>query len=61
MEIKELRQKSAEELRRMAEELRTEIQSLRFKAHLRSLRQVRSLRVARKTLARVIATLATIK
>lgn len=61
MDIKELRQKNAEELRRMAQELRTEIQGLRFKAHLRSLRQVRSLRVARKTLARVIATLATLK
>ncbi|MCC7357649.1 50S ribosomal protein L29 [Candidatus Uhrbacteria bacterium] len=61
MDIKELRQKNVEELRRMAQELRTEIQDLRFKAHLRSLRHVRSLRVARKTLARVIATLANLK
>lgn len=60
MDIKELRQKNAEELRRLAEELRTEIQSLRFKAHLRSLRQVRTLRAARKNLARVMATLATL-
>lgn len=61
MDIKELRQKSAEELRRMAEELRTEIHGLRFKAHLRSLRQVRTLRHARKDLARVMATLANLK
>ena len=59
MDANELRQKTAEELRRMAEAARAELRDLRFKASLRSLRTVRTLRAKRKELARIMTALAT--
>ncbi|GEM_PF-3137825 len=58
MDIKELRQKNAQELNTIADELRIEVRDLRTKAQMRSLRAVRTLRVARKNLARVMFALA---
>lgn len=54
MDIKELRTQSPEALDRQAGELRAKIRDLRFNAGTRQLADVRDLRDARKTLARVL-------
>ncbi len=54
MDAKELKQKTAEELKHLADAHRGEIRDLRFKANLRSLRTVRQLRDKRRELARIL-------
>lgn len=54
MDAKELRQRSADELRRSEHELRAEAQSLAFKAATRALKTTGTPRANRKQLARVL-------
>ncbi len=57
MDAKELTQKNAEELRRLAAELQTEIRDLRFKIATRQALKVRTIRHKKRDLARVQAAL----
>lgn len=57
MNTNEIRQKSPEELRRMATELRGNIRDMRFKIATRQHNKVRSLREAKKDLARILSVL----
>jgi ribosomal protein L29 len=51
---KQLQEMSAQQLERIARELRSDIQQLSFQARLGELKQVRQVRLARRTLARVL-------
>lgn len=57
MKTNELRQKSNEELTRLAVELRGNIRDMRFKIATRQHNKVRSLREAKKDLAKVLSVL----
>lgn len=57
MKPNELRQKSPEELRRMATELRGDIREMRFKIATRQHNKVRTLREAKKDLAKILTVL----
>ena len=57
MKTNELRQKSQEELTRMTTELRGDIRDMRFKIATRQHKKVRSLREAKKDLARILTVL----
>lgn len=58
MKANELRQKSDIELRRMADELRADLRDLRFKIATRQHAKVRTVREAKKRLARIETVLA---
>lgn len=60
MDIKELRVKTNEELERLLAETRRELVGLRFQAGSGQLKQVKKIRAARRTVAR-LATLLTEK
>lgn len=53
MDIAELKQKTAEELQRLADGLRAELRDLRFKVATRQWSKVRTMRAKRIDLARV--------
>ncbi|MDO8618126.1 MAG: 50S ribosomal protein L29 [Candidatus Uhrbacteria bacterium] len=53
MDIKELKMKSVDELRRLAKELRSELRDMRFKVATRQLNKVRNVRKGKKDLARI--------
>lgn len=57
MNPKELQQKTAAELRKLAQDFRAEIRDLRFKVATRQNAKVRNLRHAKKDLARVLTAL----
>lgn len=54
MTIKELRQLSENELQRILAEAREKLRELRFRAARRELKNVREVREARKTIARIL-------
>lgn len=58
MDMKELRLKSPEDLRRHAMELRASIRDMRFKLATRQLTKMKGLHEAKKELARIETTLA---
>jgi large subunit ribosomal protein L29 len=58
MLAKELRLKNAEELRRLADELRADLHTAEFKVATNQLSKVRNLRTIRRDLARVLTVLA---
>lgn len=60
MDAKDIRTKSADELRRMEGELAGQIRDTRFKVATRQVKNLRSLRQAKKDLARVKSTLQTL-
>jgi ribosomal protein L29 len=53
MTIKELREKSAEDLTRVLSELTQKMKELNFKNSNKQLKNVRELRLAKKTIARI--------
>ncbi len=53
MDIKELKLKSVDELKRLAKELRSELRDMRFKVATRQLTKVRNVRKGKKDLARI--------
>ena len=57
MKIKELRQKSELELKRLLAESREKLRDMRFKAAQRQLKKVRDIRVAKKTISRILTIL----
>ena len=57
MKTKELRLMSKAELARKLSELREEVRALRFRAHGEGLKNVRALRKARRSTARVVTIL----
>lgn len=57
MNTNELRQKSSEELMRMSVDLRGSIRDMRFKIATRQHNKVRSIRDAKKNLARILTVL----
>ncbi|MDD4994988.1 MAG: 50S ribosomal protein L29 [Patescibacteria group bacterium] len=57
MEIKELRKKSKEELRKMLAELREKYRSMRFKVSTRELKTVREVRINKRLIARILTIL----
>lgn len=54
MEFKELKSKTEKELRKFLEELRDKLRNLRFKDANKQLKNVREIRVIKKTIARVL-------
>ena len=54
MTIKELRQLSDTEVHRLLSELREQLRDMRFKAARRELKDVRDMREAKKTIARIL-------
>ena len=54
MNIKELRQLSETEIQRILQETRETLRELRFKAARRELKDVRDVRVHKKTIARIL-------
>ncbi len=58
MDMKELRLKSPEELRRQSTELRASIRDMRFKLATRQLTKMKGLHEAKKELARIETVLA---
>lgn len=58
MDAKELRQKTGQELKNLAAELRTKVRDLRFAAKLRQGAKLAEMRTARRDLARVNMVLA---
>lgn len=57
MEAKDLRQKSPEELRNLAAELRVQLREAEFAVATHQLKKVRDLRRVKRDLARVLTTL----
>jgi len=57
MKIKELRQKSDVELKRMLPELREKLRDMRFKAAQRQLKKVREIRQTKRMIARILTLL----
>lgn len=55
--MKELKSKNLPELHRLLAEARDELRELRFRAHEQQLSQVRKIRVARQSIARLITTI----
>ncbi len=53
MDIKELKLKSVDELKRLAKEQRSELRDMRFKVATRQLTKVRNVRKGKKDLARI--------
>ena len=57
MEIKELKEKSAEELNALLKSWRETARGLRFSAYAKQLKNIRELRNARKLIARILTVL----
>ena len=57
MEIKELKKKSEDELRKLVEQRRDQLRDLRFKDANKQLKNVREIRETRKTISRTITLL----
>jgi len=58
MKLKELQAKSEKQLRKLLDEKRVEVRDLEFKVSDGQLKNVRALRVAKKTVARILTLLA---
>lgn len=54
MTIKELRQLGEKELQKLIEEMSEKLRELRFKAARRELKNIREVREAKKTIARIL-------
>jgi large subunit ribosomal protein L29 len=54
MEIKELREKTDEELRKLLVEFREKMRNLRFKIASKQLKNVREMYATKKTIARIL-------
>jgi len=54
MEIKELKKKSGDELRKILEQMRDKLRDLRFKDANKQLKNVREIRETRRTISRAI-------
>ncbi|MBI4250155.1 50S ribosomal protein L29 [Candidatus Uhrbacteria bacterium] len=61
MKLRELREKSADELRSILQESRQSLVSLRMKAAASQLKDVRDIRETKKTIARILTLLRTDK
>lgn len=61
MKFKELKSKSEKELQRLLSETRHNLQELEFKVHANQLKNLREVRVAKKTIARVLMLLGDVK
>lgn len=57
MEIKELRKKSNEDLRKLLAELREKFRGMRFKVSTRELKTVREVRISKRLIARILTIL----
>jgi large subunit ribosomal protein L29 len=61
MKIKELRNKSKEELEKLLEEYREKLRQLYFDIHLKKIKNVREVRAVKKTIARILTLLNSLK
>ncbi len=57
MELKELKKKNEKELNQLLEELRDKIRDLRFKDANKQLKNIREIRLVKKTVARILTLL----
>ena len=57
MDFEDIKNKSAAELKELLLEAKTDLQTLRFQAHSKQLKQVHKISVAKQTIARILTVL----